>query len=86
MMATGSVENCLMIFDMNNLNVFNAPYKMIKDHIVSLTSIYKNGSRSLFVLNTPKTFSVLWNVVSYVVNDMTRAKMSIVSQNTCKLL
>jgi len=86
MLIDGKLENILIIFDLVDLNVFNAPYAMIKTLLQTLTALYKCWARGLFGLNTPKTFTVFWNVIYYIINEVSRAKLNIVSKNTCKQL
>lgn len=83
MMVPGRIENVILIIDCKNLSVFSAPYGMLKAVLGVVTSQYKCKSRCIYVVNSPKTFSVVWKVVKNLIDECTAAKVNIISENTC---
>ena len=75
----GRIENNLLIFDNADINVFNAPYKMIKTIMGTIEKLHKCLARAVFSVNTPKTFTILWGAISYIVAEVSKAKLSILS-------
>ena len=63
MYVPGKIENLVLIIDCSNINVFTAPYSMLKALMTTIQSQYKCKSRQIIVLNAPKTITVIWNVV-----------------------
>jgi hypothetical protein len=71
----GTIENTIMIINCQNLSVWSMPYRMIKAVITTIQMCYKARSRAIFCLNAPTTFSAVWNVVKYVLDEITTAKV-----------
>lgn len=63
MAVKGRIENINIILDCKDLNVFSAPYMIIKDLLGAIQSQFKCICKSIFVLNSPSTFSILYNGV-----------------------
>ena len=82
----GAIENTLIIVDCKDLGVWSMPYRMIKAVIGTVQMAYKARSRAVFCLNAPSSFSAVWNVVKYVLDEITTSKVQISSTNTCELL
>ena len=66
----GKIENEVLIFDCKDMSVWNLPYKMIKQLIDTFRCLYKCKSRAMFCLNTPKMFTIVWNVIYYFLSDL----------------
>jgi len=69
MFIKGKIENCTMINDCKDLNVFTFPYGMLKALLGALNTNFKGFTRSGFILNSPATFSVLFNAVSFLMDE-----------------
>lgn len=86
LLKPGVVENFLMVIDCSNLSVWNMPYNMIKAVTSTIQTCYKAMSRGTFIINAPKTFSVVWQVVKYFLDAVVVQKVQITSENTCEAL
>ena len=69
MFIKGKIENCTMINDCKDLNVLTFPYGMLKALLGALNTNFKGFTRSGFILNSPATFSVLYNAVSFMMDE-----------------
>ena len=82
----GKIENINLILDCQDMNVFTAPYMRIKVLLQAIQSQFKCICKTIFVLNSPATFSIFYNGVKGFINEMVRSKIQIHSTNTCDQL
>ena len=83
MYVPGRIENMILIIDCSNINVFTAPYAMLKSLMTTTQSQYKCKSRQIIVLNAPKTITIIWNVVKQYLDDVVRNKVGIFNNGIC---
>ena len=82
MMIDGVIENFNLILDMKDLGAFSINYNLMKSVLAYSASAMKGRARGVFVMNAPKTFSVIWKVVRYFLDDNTANKFQITSSPT----
>ena len=83
MMKEGTIENILMIFNQEGSSITNMPHSKMKAILGAIAGQYKCRSRAIFALNSPRTFSILWQVIRYFIDQNTARKVQIVSSKTC---
>ncbi len=64
-----------MIMDCSNLGVWSFPYKLTKSVMKVMRSQYKQKPRAVFIMNAPKTFYVIWTVLSSLLDENALAKV-----------
>ena len=69
MSVNGHVENALMIMNMNGQGVTSLPAGKIKTVLGALTSQHKCLTRSIFILSAPMAISILYKVVSIILDE-----------------
>ena len=82
----GRIENINIVLDCKDLNVFTAPYRIIIDLLGAIQSQFKCICKSIFCLNSPSTFSILYNGVKAFLQDHTKSKLQIYSESTSENL
>lgn len=70
LLKPGVIENTFLIINCKDLSVFNMPYKMIKAVTSTIQTVYKARSRGIFILNAPKTFSIVWKCVKVFLDEV----------------
>ena len=84
MLKKGKVENVIMIMDHSGVNPLTAPMWLVKHVLSTIQGQYKGMSRSIFTLNSPYAFSLIWKTVRYFIDATTASKIQINSSPTFK--
>jgi hypothetical protein len=90
----GQIENWIMMIDFAKMSVMNIPYKVILQFCFNirqsmgaimgtLQSQYRCTSAKIFIVNATTTFSMAWSTVKNFLEEHTKAKITIIKQNTC---
>ena len=83
MLKPGHVENMINIQDLGGQGIMGMPHSKIKSLLGVIAGQYKGKAARVFALNSPTSFSVLWQVVRYFIDPNTARKVQIISKNTC---
>lgn len=83
MLKAGHVENMNMIINMQGVSVATIPFALAQSVLKTLSTNYKCLSRSIFLVNAPQTFSVIWRSLKYFIDENTARKVNVVSTNFC---
>ena len=86
MLHRGSVENYIVVGDLEGLNVFNIPYSLLSNAFNYILSINKGKSRGTFCVNAPSTFSYIWATAQHFMDESTVKKAQIVDGPICPAL
>lgn len=83
MLKAGHVENMNMIINLKDVWVSTIPFALAQAVLKTLSTNYKCLSRSIYLVNAPQAFSMVWKSLSYFIDANTNRKVNIVSTNTC---
>ena len=88
MSSPGHVENIVIIIDLTGVGISHGQQiktlsQKFKD---TIGANYKGVIRALYLLNSPRAFSLIWNSIKYFFDENSVRKISIVSYNTCPVL
>lgn len=82
MQSPGIIENVIIIINMAGLGIFNMNYGLMKEMLGYITQVMKGRARSIFVLSAPSTFSAIWKVATYFIDETTARKVQVTSGET----
>lgn len=78
----GRIENTQLVINCGlGSSVWSMPYSLIQAVISTSQMLYKSRNRAIHIVNAPKTFSVVWKVVSNFVDEFTANKVQISHSN-----
>lgn len=83
MQLPGVIENVIIVINMTGLGIFNMNYGLMKEILGYITQVMKGRARSIYVLNAPSTFSAIWKVATYFIDETTARKVQVTSGATC---
>ena len=79
MLQDGVIENVLIVINMQGLGIFNMNYGLMKEILAYMVKVMKGRARSIFILNAPSTFSAIWKVATYFIDETTARKVQVSS-------
>ena len=79
MQKDGLIENVIMIINMDGLGVFNMNYGLMKEILGYITQVMKGRARTIYIVNASSTFSAIWKVATYFIDEMTARKVQVQS-------
>lgn len=82
MQKDGIIENVIIVINMIGLGIFNMNYGLMKEILGYITQVMKGRARTIYVLNAPSTFSAIWKVVTYFIDETTARKVQVTSGAT----
>lgn len=83
MLKAGHIENMIMIVNLQGVSVTTVPFALAQTVLKTLSTNYKCVSRSIFLVNAPQTFSLIWRSLYYFMDENTAKKVNVVSTNYC---
>ena len=81
MMKPGQIENIVFVCDLCELGVLSINYSLLKAIISYVVGVFRGRVRTMFVMNAPTTFSVIWNTVRYLLDEASARKIQVTSGN-----
>ena len=80
---SGTIENNLFIFDLENVSPFGLPFKMMAAVEDTMKAQFKCVTCKVFVLNCSKAFVFGWAAVKGLLDPLVAQKVSLIGSNTC---
>lgn len=77
-MLPGQVEAWNFIIDLNNTSLSDIPASLLKSILKSLQNNFTSRLHRMYILNAPKSFSIIWTIAKLVLDDCTTFKISII--------
>lgn len=75
MLKKGKIENSITIMDHDKMNFLNAPVSLFKHVLTTIQGQYKGVSRTIFTVNSPYAFSILYATLKYFIDETTASKI-----------
>eukprot|EP01016_Furgasonia_blochmanni_P047773 TRINITY_DN704_c0_g1_i5.p2 TRINITY_DN704_c0_g1~~TRINITY_DN704_c0_g1_i5.p2 ORF type:complete len:233 (+),score=63.98 TRINITY_DN704_c0_g1_i5:66-764(+) len=76
MFLPGQIENWVFIMDLENMGLFNLPITPLKRLMGYVSNNYRSRLYIMYILNTPSSIFIPWNVVKGVLEENTVKKIN----------
>ncbi len=80
-MLPGQIENWVVLLDLNSIGISSLPLTALKTIMGYLSVNYRSRMFATYVLNTPGSIFVPWNVVKSFLDENTIKKISFSKNN-----
>jgi len=83
MLIPGQVESIYLVIDLNELGLWNLPYKKVKPIMAATNANYRGLASKIFILNGSIGFRVIWKTISVFLDETSLQKLTLCDANTC---
>lgn len=82
MFHDGNIENIIAIQNQEGLSLFNMQWTLMKNMMPPIAQIQAGRSRGMYILNSIRSFSMIFSAVSYFMPATTLQKVQVTSSPT----